>query len=157
MNDFLIFLYQLLHGIQDDPLWDDVYVTSGWTLIVITIIILIFYYHILNRFFIKWHCLRHWFLFMLINSILITIITNLIAYNILEPIEYSTEFLTFAVVNFFYAAIFYALFSLVFCFGSPNAKYTPYKFYHKNRKQVKWWQIFSFSLLVEQEQEFFAL
>lgn len=131
MNDLFIFIYQFLHGIQDDPLWDDVYVATGWTIILITTLVLIFYYHILNRFFVFWHLLRHWFLFMFINSVINTVISYFISVSILEPTEFSTEFLTFTVVNFFLSAFLYVLFSLFICFGSPYAKYTPYKFYEK--------------------------
>lgn len=134
MQDFFIWFYQFSHGIQDDPLWDEVYVTSGWLMILITILVLVFYYHVLNRYFISWFKLKHWFLFMLVNSLLVTGIATIVAIRIIEPVDYAPEFLTFAIINFLYAAIFYALFSLALCWGSPHAKYTPYKFYSKSKK-----------------------
>jgi len=71
---------------------------------------------------------------MLVNSLLITGVNTLVAIRILEPPEYTPEFLSFAMTNFLYAAVFYALFSLAFCWGSPHAKFTPYRFYSKSKK-----------------------
>jgi len=127
-------MYQLLHGIQDDPLWDDVYVTSGWLLIIITVLSLVFYYHILNRYFINWFKLKHWFYFMFFNSCIIVAVTTLVAIRIIEPLDYSPEYLSFAIINLLYAGLFYALFSLVLCWGSPFAKFTPYRFYSKSKR-----------------------
>ncbi|MGQ9846717.1 MAG: hypothetical protein ACUVQP_04340 [Bacteroidales bacterium] len=134
MNDLIIWFYQLMHGLQDDPLWDEVYITSGLLLIIITFLILLFYYHILNRYFINWFKLKHWIFFMFINSMIIAIVNNFIAIKILEPNEYSSDFLSFAFINFLYAAIFYSLFSILFSWGSPFAKFTPYKFYTKSKR-----------------------
>lgn len=135
MEDFFIWMYQLTHGIQDDPLWDGVYLYSGWFLIGMAIILLIIYYHIFNRFFINWFKLRHWFLFMVFNSILVAGVVTLIAISEIEPIEYGPEFLDFALLNFFlYAPLAYIFFSAFICLGSPHAMYTPFKFYSKIKR-----------------------
>jgi hypothetical protein len=134
MEDLFIWLYQLAHGVQDDPLWDEVYLSSGLLLILITIIVLVFYYHVLNRYFIDWFKLKHWFLFMFVNSCLVTGVTTIVAIRVIEPLDYTPEFLSFAIINFLYSAVFYTIFSLALCWGSPHAKYTPYKFYSKTKR-----------------------
>lgn len=134
MEDFFIWMYQLTHGIQDDPLWDDVYVTAGLAMISLTIIVLFIYYHMLNRYFINFFKLKHWFIFMIIHSLIAAAVSYLIATSIVEPIEYTSEFISFAFINLLYATFFYSLFSLLICWGSPQAKYTPYKFYSKFNK-----------------------
>lgn len=133
MQGFFIGLYQFLHGVQDDPLWDDVYLTSGLFLFLITIVALIVYYQVLNRYLINWFKTSRWFLLMLINSIVVFIVTAIVSIIILELSFFDPAVLSFLVINFIYAAILYALFSLLFCLGSPHAKYTPYKFYSKSK------------------------
>ena len=129
MKDFFIWLYELLHGVQENQLWDDVYQYSGIIcLILIPVVFCFVYYHILNRFFINWFKPNRWFLIMFINSLFAAVISTIIVHHILEPVDFLLEFIYFGFINFIYSALFYAIFSLIFCWSSPHAKYTPYKF-----------------------------
>lgn len=132
MKDLFIWLYVLLHGTQDDPLWDDAYFYSGLVLIFVTLTFVFLYYCVFNKFFISFFKTRHWIIFLFINSLLIAVLNTFIAINTIEPIEFSSEYLSFSLINFIYAAFSFALFSFVIRFLSPLAKYTP-SFYSKSK------------------------
>ncbi|MEM2139133.1 MAG: hypothetical protein QXM96_03190 [Candidatus Woesearchaeota archaeon] len=133
MKDLFIWFYVLLHGIQDDPLWDDAYFYSGLVLIFVTLIFVFLYYCILNKYFISYFKNLYWYIFLFINSLLIAFLNSFIAYYTIEPIEFSSEYLSFALINFIYAAIFFTLFSYFIRFLSPLAKYTP-SFFSKSKR-----------------------
>ncbi len=134
MNDFFIWLYQTFHGLQDDPLWDEVYVMVGIISLIFTLCLVAIFYHLLNRYFINWFKISRWFLILFLNSLILSILALIISFNIIEPVEIGSEFYSFPITNFIISALFYSLFSFFICFNSPFAKYTPYKFYSKIRK-----------------------
>ena len=128
---FFTWLYEILHPIQPDPTWSSIYELSGWCLVSITLLVSAYYYHVLNRYFINWFKLRHWILFLLINSILSSFVVTIIAWDMLQAISFMPEILSFFFINFLYSAIFYSLISYIMRLGSPHAKYTPYKLSRK--------------------------
>lgn len=136
MQDFLIWFYQLLHGIQDDPLWDEVYVISFVLLLIVTLVVLVVYYRVITSYYINWFKTKYWFLFMIVNSFLVALINYIVAITTIEGIKYSKEFLTFAIINFIYALGFYLVFSIFMRRFSRHARYTPslVNFFSKSKK-----------------------
>ncbi len=127
MQDFFISIYGFLHGVHP-PDWDEVYTTTGFFLIVCSFILAIIYYYVLNKFFLHWFKMKRWFLIMLINSLIVSLIAYGIAISKLQTAWLDGDVLSFALINLLYAAVMYFIASCMLCWGSPRAKYTPLRF-----------------------------
>jgi hypothetical protein len=130
MEDFFTGIYEFILGILQ-PEWSEVCLTVGIILIVVSLISAAVYYFVLNAFFMHWFKIQKWFLVMLINSLLMTIISYSIAINRLQTPWLDGTVLGFAFINFFYAAVVYFIASCVFFRWSPRARYTPFQFLAK--------------------------
>ena len=132
MQDFFSTIYIFLHGIQQDPRWDDVYLGTGVSLFVLSVIFSVLYYYILNRKSIVWYSIPKWFLIMGILCLTMFLISLSIASNTVELPFYRGEVISFGLINVLYAAILFALLPFLISWWSPRARYTPYRFFAKN-------------------------
>lgn len=124
--DLFIGLYELLHGVQDNPVWEKIYVNTGFWLSIFAILITVLYYYYFNFFFIKFYRKSMWFVFLFINSVINFIIAIFISTYLGEFEITEASVLFFGMINFLYAAIFYFIFSIIIKWWSPNGKNTPF-------------------------------
>ena len=125
--------YFLFESLENWDTWDEKGFSLGMLILFVsTIFFLILYYIILGRKTDRFASLGKWFLFGIINSLVVFIITllvegfNVFEYDSIGDFEY--EIWSFTIINTIYAFILYFLFSLLFKRFSIHSKYYPVKF-----------------------------
>jgi hypothetical protein len=109
---------------------NDIYTSAGLTLVMVTLVTCIFYYYFLTKRPGYYFKLKYWFSCLLTAAILVGIITFTIAHSeskmfvMLRPFKFN---ITLALLNTFYSAFLFWVFSILMKWGSP-AKTTP-RFY----------------------------
>lgn len=126
MNDNIVSFFQILHGQQDDPLWDDIYVILFWVLLLISTLAMYLYYFYFNQKKINWFSVKKWGLVLIITSFLGLIVSFFICYSKFEG-QYLPSIITFSIICLLFTAIIYILLSFIFSRWSKHAANTPFK------------------------------
>lgn len=125
--------YFLFESLENWDTWDEKGFSLGMLILFVsTIFFQILYYILLGRKTDRYASLGKWFLFGIINCIIVFIATLLVEgfsvfeYESIGDFEY--EIWSFTIINTVYAFILYFLLSLIFKRFSIHSKYYPVKF-----------------------------
>jgi hypothetical protein len=124
---FLVWLYEVLHGQQENPVYrDEIYKSVGIGLIVTTLALTVVYYYILNglwaRFGRTW---PNWIAFLILNVLInAALVLWITSNNDVEVFTMTT--LLLCLINALYAGFGFFLSSILFKWGSPHARRTPF-------------------------------
>ena len=125
IKNFIIGLYQLLHTVQDDPLWDDVYVTTFWFLFLISLSGSYLYYYYFNSKNIDWFKTSTWVKTGIVTAFITGVISLGVCFYYFD-FSYILPIIFFFIINLIYSFIFYFLFSFAMFRWSKHAANTPF-------------------------------
>ncbi|QHI37244.1 hypothetical protein IMCC3317_26220 [Kordia antarctica] len=125
--------YFLFESIENWDTWDEKGFSLGMLILFVsTIFFQILYYILLGRKTDRFSNLGKWFLFGIINSLMVFLVTLLVEGFIVfehESIgDFEYEIWSFTIINTIYAFLLYFIFSLAFKRFSIHSKYYPVKF-----------------------------
>jgi len=125
IKNIIIGLYQILHTVQDDPVWDEVYVTTFWFLFLISLGGTYYYYYYLNSKNIDCFKTSTWVKTGILTALIIGFISLLVCFYYFD-FSYIIPIIFFFLINLIYSFIFYLLFSFTMFRGSKHAANTPF-------------------------------
>jgi hypothetical protein len=125
IKNFIIGLYQILHTVQDDPLWDDVYVTTFWFMVMVTLLFTIFYYYFLNNKYIDKFKTSNWITIGVISALFSGIVSLIVCFAYFD-FSYFIQIIFFFLINVIYSSILYIGFSFAMFRWSKHAANTPF-------------------------------
>ena len=127
--------YELLayfEGFSDDLYNENLYISIGLYMVLIPVGVLILYYYVVNSvMYNKWW---HWLVLVLILCAINFGISYSISYNELsymyeqqnKELPYSTEFVSFSLINAFWTLVVSFVWSMFIKWGSKNCRRTPF-------------------------------
>lgn len=137
MGEYIKLLYDLfkIYSVQfykellrlDFAVW--IFILTGF----ISLVIVILYYYVIDR--PKTAKLTVWLVFMLGNSIILSILAYIVASNTIiddylsigKPVpDYFIDLIYFSGTNFIFAALFFLIFSSLFKWKSSNSSHIPF-------------------------------
>ncbi|MCK8480917.1 hypothetical protein [Psychroserpens algicola] len=124
--------YFLFEDLNNWDVWTDTgYITAFIILVTTSIIVSAIYYLLLGRISMRYSTMGNWFLFSMINLILVFILTITIEGILIFDLvfgEFFPKLWIFTFINSFYSFVLYLLLSLVFKRFSIFSKFIPVKF-----------------------------
>jgi len=106
------------------------YEYAGWILVITSILVAAVYYFYFGNKSPKYATTMKWFFSALISAVLVLLVTaNVIGFMTFEAqrvTEIVPEVWLFSIYNFAFSFIFYFIISMLFKYGSKDAKYTPF-------------------------------
>jgi hypothetical protein len=111
-----------------DNFQNRIYPEIGLYLLGITLLFSLIYYYWLNGRFGRYYTLRSWLVVLVVCFLTVWIVTYFRANVLLDRpvIDVSKHLLWIGIINAIYSAILFFLFALVFKWGSPMGKRTPF-------------------------------
>ncbi len=124
--------YFLFEDLDNWDVWDEKGYLIGFIILLVTsLVITAVYYLYLGRKSMRFSTVGKWFLFSVVNFILVFVITLIIEGLTIFELSFGSfyfEIWLFAIINSFYAFVFYILLSLIFKRLSVFSKFIPVKF-----------------------------
>ncbi len=127
MTDLYISCFELLHGRQDPVFRDYVYVPAGTGLLLISLLVALVFYYVVNGFRARFNRTRpHWFV-----AALVAVSLNILLLGVIEKQAPDLRLSSPASLNLFlidalYAAIAFFCVSVLVKWFSPHARHTPF-------------------------------
>lgn len=125
--------YFLFNSVENWDIWDKQGYTIGFLILIIsTLLFLSLYYILIGRRTMSFSTLSKWFLFGVLNAIVVFVITLIVeGFSVFQHLsigEIRYEVWLFTIINALYALVLYVFLSVIFKKFSIHSKYIPVKF-----------------------------
>lgn len=127
MQEWFASTYELVHGLQDTPLYADaIYPQMGAMLLISALAAAGIYYYVIGWRSARFVMLRHWTVALILNSIASMAIAWVVGWSLFGAWAIPGPMLRLVFIQGLYAAAAFALMSVLVKWGSRNARRTPF-------------------------------
>jgi hypothetical protein len=120
------FLFEFVMGRQEPVFRDQIYEPVGAVLIISTILLTLFFYYLVNGLRARFGKTSHWGTVMACDAVFNVIAVLWISFRSVTTQPAAIPVVFLSLLDGFYAAMAFIIASLVFKWGSPNARRTPF-------------------------------
>lgn len=119
-------IYELLHGLQDTPLYaDSIYPQIGAAMLALALIAVGVFYYVIGWITARYNMLRHWVIALVLNCALSMLVVLAVGRSEFGTWNMPAPVFTLVLIQGLYAAVLFTLLSFMVKWGSPNSRRTP--------------------------------